>query len=206
MVLAELRSLGGEKFMVYLSDGTEIKVTAALVAERYLRQGMELSEDEVEQLKSESRRHSCRERALRLIGMRPMSCKELYRKLTEKGETAQDAEDCIHWLLERRYLDDEDYASVVVRHCAAKGWGAQRAKNELYRRGVPKEYWDGALEQMPDMEDKVYSLLCSRLRGSEPDRAEIKKATDALYRRGFSWDEIKLALNRYREENSEADF
>lgn len=206
MVLSELRPLGGERFMVYLSDGTEIKVTATIVAEKYLRQGMELSEDEAEELKSASRQHSCRERALRLIGMRPMSCKELYRKLTEKGETDEDAEDCIRWLLDRHYLDDEEYAATVVRHCGAKGWGVQRAKNELYRRGVPKEYWDEALEQMPDMEDKVYSLLCSRLKGSDPDRAEIKKATDALYRRGFSWDEIKIALNRYREEQAEVDF
>lgn len=203
MVLAELRPLGGERFMAYLSDGTEIKVTAALVAEKYLRQGMELDEDEAEQLRSASRLHSCRERALRLIGMRPMSCKELFRKLTEKGETPEDAEDCVQWLLERHYLDDEDYAAMVVRHCAAKGWGEQRVKNELYRRGVSKDYWDEALEQMPEMEDRVYSLLCSRLKDGEPDRAEVKRATDALYRRGFSWDEIKQALNRYREEHPE---
>jgi len=86
---------------------------------------------------------------------------------------------------------------MTVRHYAAKGYGERRIRDELYRRKIPKEYWDAALEEMPEQDDKIDRLLRSRLRSEDPDRAEIKKATDFLLRRGFGWDEIKSALARY---------
>lgn len=205
MVLTELKPLGGDRFTAVLSDGTQVRVTTALVADLSLYPGMELTEEEKTELLSKSRELSCRERALRLIGARPMSCRELYNKLTEKGEEPEDAESCVSWLLERHYLDDGQYAAMIVRHYSAKGYGIQRIKNELYRRGVPKSCWDGAFEEMPDMDDRVYRLLCSKLKSGEPDRAEMKKATDSLYRRGFSWNEIKAAVNRFQEERDLGD-
>ncbi|MDR0951429.1 MAG: recombination regulator RecX [Oscillospiraceae bacterium] len=141
----------------------------------------------------------CRERALRLLGKRAYSCNELYRKLTDKGETQEAAAATIAWLLERQFLDDEQYAAAIVRRCAAKGYGASRAKNELYRKGIDRELWDEALEELPDSSDTVYRLLCSKLGSDEPDRAELKRATDALFRRGYSWDEIRIALERYSD-------
>jgi len=203
MVLDELTALGGDRFAAVLSDGTKIRLSTSQVADFSLRRGMELSQGAVEALLAAASQLSCRERALRIIGARPMSCKELSKKLVEKGESPEDAEDCIQWLLDLHYLDDEQYAHTVVRHYAAKGYGAQRVKSELYRRGVPKEYWDEALENMPEMDDKAYRLLCSKLRSDDPDRTEIKRATDALCRRGFSWDEIKSALERFRQEAEE---
>ena len=92
---------------------------------------------------------------------------------------------------------------MIVRHYAQKGFGISKIRNELYRRGVPKTLWDEAIEEMPETDDKAYELLCRKLRGTEPDRAELKKAADALFRRGFTWDEIKAALRRYGAEEQE---
>ena len=92
---------------------------------------------------------------------------------------------------------------MVVRHYAAKGYGIQKVKSELYRHGVPKSLWDEAIEEMPEMDDKAYDFLCRKLKSDEPDRAELKKATDALFRRGFTWDEIKAAVNRFCTETSD---
>ena len=41
------------------------------------------------------------------------------------------------------------------------------------------------------------SFLASRLRGGEDDPKQIKKVSDALCRRGFSWEEIRSGLRRY---------
>lgn len=205
MEITELRALGGDGYLAVLSGGETFRVSTAIIADLSLYSGRELSEEEIYELRSASRLMSCKERALRIIGARPKSCRELYDRLVEKGETPEDAAACVQWLLERRYLDDEQYAAMLVRHCASKGFGIQRVKNELYRRGIGKELWDAALEEMPDTGDKVYELLCRRLKSGEPDRAELKKATDALYRRGYSWDEIKTAVNRFKEENRDVD-
>ena len=53
---------------------------------------------------------------------------------------------------------------------------------------------------MPETDDTVYHLLLSKLRSDEPTKEEISKAANALYRRGFSWDEIKRAINRFETE------
>ena len=58
-----------------------------------------------------------------------------------------------------------------------------------------------ALEERPEDEETVYVLLCRKIKSDTPDRAEMKKATDALFRRGFSWDEIKCAVNRFWDEH-----
>lgn len=199
--IEELRPSGAERYTAVLSDGRQLRVSVAQIADYSLYSGREFTEDELAELETASMFLSCRERALRIIALRPMSCSELYKKLIDKGETPEAAEDCLEWLLERRYMDDAQYAALLVRHYSGKGYGVRRVENELCRRGIAKSLWEEALSEMPDMEDTVYRQLCNKLRSDEPDRAEIKKATDALYRRGYSWDEIKAALNRFSEEH-----
>lgn len=200
MIITELRETSAGRFIVGFSDGNEMKASLDVVADLSLYKGRELSDEEFGKLSEAAQLSACKERALRIIGARPMSCKELYDRLVEKGETVDNAEICVQWLLDLHYLDDAQYAGMLVRHYAAKGYGVQRIKNEMYRRGLPKTLWDAALEEMPETDDMVYKLLCRKLKNDAPDRAELKRATDSLYRRGYSWDEIKAAVNRFETE------
>ena len=200
MTITELREISSGKFIVGFSDGSEMKLSLDIVADLSLYRGRELSDEEFSKLKASAELSSCKERALRIIGARPLSEKELFNRLVEKGEAAENAETCVEWLKKLHYLDDEQYAGMIVRHYAAKGYGVQKIRSELYRHGVPKPLWDEAVAQMPETDDKAFELLCRRLGSDEPDRAELKKATDMLYRRGFSWDEIKSAVNRFKTE------
>ena len=200
MTITELREIPSGKFIVGFSDGSEMKLSLDIVADLSLYRGRELNDEEFSKLKASAELSSCKERALRIIGARPLSEKELFNKLVEKGEAAENAETSVEWLKKLHYLDDEQYAGMIVRHYAAKGYGVQKIRSELYRHGVPKPLWDEAVAQMPETDDKAFELLCRRLGSDEPDRAELKKATDMLYRRGFSWDEIKAAVNRFKTE------
>ena len=147
---------------------------------------------------------AAKKRALWLLDKRDYSRHELIGKLTEKGYTDAAAEAAVDRLAELGFVDDARYAPIVVRHYAAKGYGARRVQAELQRRGIPKELWDAALEEMPAQDNTVDHLLRARLRGADPvDRAALKRATDALLRRGYSWDDITAAVERLREENEE---
>ncbi len=200
MTITELREASSGKYTVGFSDGSEMRLSLDIVADLSLYRGRELSNEEFSRLKASAELSSCKERALRIIGARPLSEKELFSKLVEKGEAAENAEACVEWLRKLHYLDDAQYAGMIIRHYAAKGYGVQKIRSELFRHGVPKTLWEEALAEMPETEDKVYELLCRKLGTNEPDRAELKKATDMLFRRGFSWDEIKSALSRLRIE------
>ena len=146
---------------------------------------------------------TARERALAMLDRRDYSRAELLKKLVEKGETEDDAAAAVERLAELGFVDDARYAPIVVRHYAAKGYGPQRVKQELQRRGIPRELWDTAMEQMPEQDDTVDRLLRSKLRGTELDRAALKKATDFLLRKGYGWEEIRSAVERYNAEIEE---
>lgn len=203
VTVTELRESAPKRFVVGFSDGTELKLSLDIVADLSLFKGRELSEQEYSTLRTSAGLSKCKERALRIIGARPLSARALFDRLVEKGETPENAQESVAWLIRLHYLDDAQYADMVVRHYAGKGYGVQKIKGELFRRGVPKTLWDQALEGMPETDDRVFELLSKKLGGVQPDRAELKRATDALFRRGFTWDEINAAVRRYSAENQQ---
>ena len=203
ITLTELKQTGHERFLARFENGEEIRVTLGNVAELGLYAGLQLDEKGMDRLRALASRAKCRERALRAIGARPMSQKELYDRLVQKGETPADAEETVAWLRELRLLNDAEYAAMCVRHYAAKGYGPGRIRNELFRRGVPRELWEEALEELPEQDDEIDRLLRRKLRGDVSDRDALRKATDYLYRRGFKHEDIRAAVERLRMEEGE---
>lgn len=196
MTLREIKQNSPERFTLVFDDGTELKTTLGIITEHFIHSGMDFDEDAYNELVSACTLALAKARALRIINARPMSREELRKRLVEKGETPENAEECSEWLCQMGLINDAEYAGSVVRHYAAKGYGASRIKQELRRHGVSRELWDEAMEQMPEQDEYLARFLRSRL--SDPgDRAQVKKVSDALFRRGYSWDQIKHALNEF---------
>lgn len=196
MTLREIKQTSPERFTLVFDDGTELKTTLGIITERFIHSGMDFDEDAYNELVSACTLALAKARALRIINARPMSREELRKRLIEKGETPDNAETCAEWMCQMGLINDTEYAGSVVRHYAAKGYGASRIKQELRRHGVSRELWDDAMSQMPEQDEYLARFLRSRL--SDPgDRAQVKKVSDALFRRGYSWDQIKHALNEF---------
>ena len=202
VLISALHQTSPERVTVALDDGSEIKATLGVVAELRLYAGRRLTEAELQTLRVSAALALCKNRGLELLSYRPMSAKELRDKLTEKGEEPTAAEAAVTWLCEQGFLDDASYAGMVVRHYAGKGYGAGRIRQELQRRGVPRELWDEALTELPESDDKLDRFIASRLKDPS-DRAQVQKVSAALYRRGFSWEEIRAALARFRADAGE---
>lgn len=196
MTLREIKQTSPERFTLIFDDGTELKTTLGIITERFIHSGMDFDEDAYNELVSACTLALSKARALRIINARPMSREELRKRLVEKGETPENAEACAEWLCQMGLINDAEYAGSVVRHYAAKGYGASRIKQELRRHGLSRELWDEAMEQMPEQDEYLARFLSSRL--TDPgNRAQVKKVSDALFRRGYSWDQIKHALNEF---------
>ena len=202
VLISALHQTSPERVTVALDDGSEIKATLGVVAELRLYAGRRLEEAELQTLRASAALALCKNRGLELLSYRPMSAKELRDKLTEKGEEPAAAEVAVTWLCEQGFLDDARYAGMVVRHYAGKGYGAGRIRQELQRRGVPRELWEEALTELTESDDKLDRFIASRLKDPS-DRAQVQKVSAALYRRGFSWEEIRAALARFRADAGE---
>ena len=196
MTVSAIRQSSPGRLTVCLEDGSEIRSTLGVVTDLRLYSGRELDEAVLEELRCASLRALGREKALELVSRRPMSRKELHDKLIQKGESEDTAEYCAAWLEENGFISDESYAAAVSRHYAAKGFGAGRVRTELRRRGVDRELWDEAVDSMPPSDGKLDKFIAARLKDPD-DREQIQKISSALYRRGYSWDEIRSAINRF---------
>ena len=196
MTLREIKQTSPERFTLVFDDGTELKTTLGIITERFIHSGMDFDEDAYNELVSACTLALSKARALMILPARPMSREALRKRLIEKGETPDNAEACAEWLCQMGLINDAEYAGSVVRHYAAKGYGASRIKQELRRHGVSRELWDEAMSQMPEQDEYLARFLRSRL--TDPgNRAQVKKVSDALFRRGYSWDQIKHALNEF---------
>ena len=194
------------RWLCHLEDGTILRLGENEVVSFGLCSGLELDGERLEELKRAAKAAAVRGKALDLIAARPMSRKELVDKLTARPrdrekepladrESAQAAADRLE---ELGYLDDGAYARLLAGHCAARGYGPAKLRDELYRRGVPREYWQEALASMDDPAAAIDAFLDKKLRGTAPgDQKALKRAADALARRGFRWEDIKDGLRRY---------
>lgn len=211
MVIAKLEPSQhvAERWLVWLEDGSFIRITENEVVSFALYEGMEVSDELYDALVEKAQRSAVRGKALDMVAAKPMSRRELVDKLTAKRPKTRDgrerppladealANETADWLEELGYLNDAEYAKQVVKHYSAKGYGEHKLKDELFRRGVPKELWDAALLEAVEPEDGIDEFLRKRFKGCQPDQKELKRASDALARRGYRWNEIREGLNRY---------
>lgn len=208
------------RWLVVLEDGAIIRISEADVADLGLYKGMELSPEQAERLQEAAALNKLKTRALNIVSVRSVSRRELVKKLAapprrqveeEPEEPFRDpeaaretalarAETVADWLERLGLLNDQQYAKDVVRWCSEKGYGARRIRDELFRRGVPRELWDEALEERDDSGEAIDRFLAQKLKHWTGDPKELKRATDALARKGFSWSEISEALERYEAE------
>ena len=199
------------RWLVWLEDGSLLRVGEGDVVSLGLYTGLELSDEAGEVLCRAEESYKMRQRALSLLSSRPMSQRELMEKLSaprgrehpgeeERRRLAQMAGTVAEDMARIGLINDEEYACTVARHYGAKGYGERKIRDELYRRGVPREYWQAALDEVEPEEAQVDRLAAKKLRGLPPTRENLKKVSDFLARRGFGWEEISRALDRLERE------
>ena len=185
------------RWLAFLEDGTILRLSENEVIDFALYAGKELSEEESAALQDSVRRSALKGKTIELLSRKPQSRKELERKLTQWEAAEEEIATLCDRMEELGYLDDSAYAARVVRHYSAKGYGERKLRDELYRRGVPRDLWDAALEQAESPDGAIDAFVAKKLAGKELDRKELKKVSDALARRGYQWNDISAALRRY---------
>lgn len=201
MRITELKQSERKKgrFLVRLEDGSLLRVTEEELLRFGLREGMELDGETLEVLRASARTSEAKAQAASIIGSRALSKRELRDRLVKKGNGQEDAQAAADWLEDIGAVDDAGYAAALVRHYGGKGYGPARVREELRRRGVDRELWDAALEEMPEAAEILDALIRKKCRGELSDPKEKKRVSDGLLRRGFAWSDVKAAMGRYTE-------
>ena len=183
------------RYWVTFDDGTRLGLYRQTVEDFSLYDGRELTEAEFSRLEEAAGAMSAKMRAVRIVAASAVSKKDLQQRLVQKGENPQQAAEAVAWMEEMKLVDDGETARQIVSRCIAKGYGLQRAKQALYEKKIPKQYWDAALADYPDQNEPILCFLRSKI--TDPtDQKQVKKAVDALLRRGHSYGSIRAALGQ----------
>jgi regulatory protein len=155
----------------------------------------------------------CHAAALKVLGYRFNSIAELRRKLSAKAFDPETIAATIKRLVEEKWLDDERYASELVRVRARRRVGRLRIRRELRAKGVTGDAAEVALSEniAPDDERGQLVALCDKkmrtmtARNGEEFVASDEgrnKLTGYLLRQGY---EMALVLEVIRERLKKVD-
>ena len=193
---------GSGRFWLTFEDGSRICLYRQTVEDFGLFTGKDLTEEQLLQLQDAKGTMSAKMRAVRIVAASAVSKQDLQQRLVQKGENPDDAAEAVAWMEEMALLDDAETARQIVSRCIAKGYGLQRAKQALYEKKIPNKYWDAVLEDYPQQNEYILRFLQSKL--TDPnDPKQVKKAVDALLRRGHSYSEIRSAMQQMKVDPDE---
>lgn len=182
------------RYWVTFDDGSKMGLYRQTVEDFALYSGKELDEQEAEALRTAAGQMSAKMRAVRIVSAASVSRRDLEARLVRKGEDPQQAKEAVAWMEDLHLVDDRATAEQVVSSCISKGYGLARAKQALCEKRIPKEYWDEALADYPDQTEKITAFLKSRL-DADSDEKQVRRAVDALIRRGHNYGAIRRALD-----------
>lgn len=190
------------RYRVVLEDDSVLRLYRQTVEDFSLYAGIELSDEQMQMLQTAAGEMSAKMRAVRIVAASSVSKRDLEHRLIQKGEDPEQAKAAVDWMSDMSLLDDGKTAQQIVSRCISKGYGLSRAKQALYEKRIPRELWDAALEGYPEQIDKIMDFLESRL-GDAPSDQEVKRAIDALLRRGHSYGSIRRAMQEMTMDSKE---
>ena len=184
------------------SDGSVMRIYRQTLEDFGLFSGLEMSVQDLEKLRIAAGAMSAKMRAVRIVSATNVSKRDLEQRLIHKGEDPKQAKDAVNWMSDMELVDDRKTAEQIVHRCIQKGYGLSRAKQMLYQKQIPKSYWDEVLADYPEQTDAIVSFLRVRL-GDEWDDRDVRKAIDALIRRGHNYSEIRRGLEQLAMDTDE---
>lgn len=192
-----------------LDNGESLKISLDASLQYKVSSGNELSTLELQQLKEEAERYGCKSRALSWLAMRSRSTFEMEQYLRKKGFSDYIIAEVIEKLRALGYLNDHDFAvNLVKSKLRQKTVGSRVLKNELYRKGIPRDLIAQAMEEGGGFhtdEEKIFALAVKKYRSLKDTRNASGKLYQFLAQRGFDPDIIKNVVRRVLREEAQTD-
>ena len=157
--------------------------------------GREIDDDELKDIIDKSNERRAKEKALWLISYRSHSKKELFDKL-KRSFDEDSAQKAVDRMEELGLINDEEFAKLYARKLVnGKKMSVKAAEYELYRKGIDKITTEQVLSELEyDPQTQIIEFITKKYKNIEDEKIK-RRAVAALQRKGYSWDEIRQALD-----------
>jgi regulatory protein len=124
--------------------------------------------------------------ALRLLGARDRSEKEVRERLARREVETAEIEAIVRRLYRYRYLDDERFADAMARRAQRRGYGSRRVRADLKGKGIAKALIDEVVgTTFVDERELARRALSRRYKTAPEDDKTRARAARFLLQRGF---------------------
>ena len=152
---------------------------------------------------AEAQRADAYEAALNSLDLCARTRQELRRSLLARGFVSGAVEATLDRLADSGLVDDRRYAERAVEVSAARPVGVYAVRRKLRAKGVAEEDAEAALGALDDEQQAQAAQAAARslLRryAQLPAREGRAKLSQALARRGFSWEAVRAAVDKVWE-------
>ena len=131
---------------------------------------------------------------VRLLATRERSIYEAYKRLSEKGYSADASSTAIERAMACGLLDDQHFADALIHDKVAAGWGKRRIELELFRFGIAQESIEGYPQDFFSEEDQLAKALELLRRHHSRAKNPRQAAYRYLVRKGYSSEIASLAI------------
>jgi regulatory protein len=187
---------------VYLDGAYQFSI-ARVLAER-LHIGEVCSDEQITELKRRDLEEVNYRRALRLISRRPRSEYEIRRNFGQREVPDEIQDNVLLRMREADLVDDWAFARAWVENrLAFRPRSARTLKDELRKKGVPREAIETALEEYDDERAAYQAAQKAARRWRASDWDEFRQRVGAyLARRGFVYSLISPVVARVWRETT----
>jgi regulatory protein len=187
----------GTRYSVYLDDKYGFALSDLELSTSGLRVGQELTAEEAQHYQSEAERARVYASAIRFLGLRPRSRREMSDYLGRKGYPVETVGPVMERLGWAGLLDDREFAaSWIASRQALRPRSRRMLAQELAAKGIARDEIEAALAELDG--DSELDMLVEVVRKKQrlPQYQIPQKLMEYLARQGYSYELIKKALKR----------
>ncbi len=186
----------GNKIHVYIDGEYTLTLYDDYWYRSGLKDGTEITEDELASLKEEAGFRSAYEKGITYLSMRGYSEKELYDKLKLKFG-AGSARRAVDKMLDRGYIDDESFCKEYARYLfEVKKYDIKRIIYELKIKGIDSETIDNTLKTLDNEPiSRIIEMLKTKYNNKVETEKDRKKLVNRFVRMGYSFHDIREAFS-----------
>lgn len=198
--IVNIEKYKGNTYCVEVDD-ERIYLHSSIISEYSLKVDMTIPQSALDEIIFQNDYRRAKERAFYLFDYRDHSYKELYDKLI-KNYSEEVCDAVMDKMCELGLINDKKYAEKLARQLfEVKHVGKYKAKFEMQRKGIDKEIIDELLnEYEDDTTDRLKELIEKKYIRYITDKKGVQKVFNALVRCGYSYFDIREALNEYLDE------
>lgn len=189
-----------DRFNVYADDEFVCGLSEDTIIDEALSIGQEIDQKEIEKLVEKDQSAKAFDKAIRFLGYRARTEKEVKDKLLAKEFDEKVIKKTIGKLKEMGYLSDIEFTQSWVKdRINTKPEGKKLLQIELRQKGIEDKMAKEQLEKLVD--EKTEEVMAKKALNKAlkqynklPSREKKQKITAYLARRGFDWQLIKELL------------